>query len=79
MSQFSNLEPSRGEGSGPSQNLLDSRNERLFQEELKKGMEAFDKQDWGHAVHYFSVAAALKPKDAQVREKLHQARSNRDK
>ncbi len=55
------------------------RNELLFNEQFKKGMTAFNKKDWKRAVHYLTIAAAIKPNDPDLKDKLNTARENRKK
>ena len=60
---------SSGEGNAPG--------EDLFDREYRVGMEDFGREDWASAVHHLSIAAALRPSDAQVKEKLREARARR--
>lgn len=53
------------------------RNELLFNEQFKKGIASFNKKDWKKAVHYLTIAAAIKPNDTELKDKLRIARENR--
>ena len=66
-------------GAGASSKIMEERNEALFQDQYKKARDAFAQKDWQKAIHYFSVAVALRPNDKQVKENLRIARENRKK
>jgi len=51
--------------------------EALFNEDRRKGLEAFDAADWKQAVHFLSVAASIHPEDKEVCQKLQEARKQR--
>jgi len=64
---------------GASSKIMEERSEALFQDQYKKACDAFAQKDWQKAIHYFSVALALRPNDKRVKENLHIARENRKK
>lgn len=51
--------------------------EDLFDRELRLGIEDFDRENWAGAVHHLSIAAALRPEDQKVKERLREARRMR--
>lgn len=46
----------------------------LFSREYQKGLNDFAAENWAGAVHHLSIAAALKPSSAEVKERLREAR-----
>lgn len=62
-----------------SPNQVVDRNELLFKEQYKKGMAAFNKKEWKKAVHYLTIASAIRLNDADLKEKLRIAREERKK
>jgi len=64
---------------GASSKIMEERSEALFRDQYKKARDAFAQKDWQKAIHYFSVAVALRPNDKQVKENLRIARENRKK
>ena len=64
---------------GASSKIMEERSEALFRDQYKKARDAFAQKDWAKAIHYFSVAVALRPNDKHVKENLHIARENRKK
>ena len=66
-------------GAGASSKIMEERSEALFRDQYKKARDAFAQKDWQKAIHYFSVAVALRPNDKQVKENLRIARENRKK
>ncbi len=65
------------QGKPPSAGKIVKRNEALFQTQYRKGRDAFDKQDWKKAVHYLTIAAAIKPEVKEIKDMLAEARKNR--
>ncbi len=63
----------------PSRKKIEERSEALFNEEFKKGREAFEKGDWKKAVHYLTVASAIKPREPEVKKMLTIARKEKRK
>ncbi|OQB23088.1 MAG: hypothetical protein BWY12_00264 [candidate division BRC1 bacterium ADurb.Bin183] len=61
----------------PPRKKIEERNEALFANQLKKGTEAFEKGDWKKAVHYLSVAAAIRPDAEDLKNMLATARQNK--
>ncbi|MCE5231378.1 hypothetical protein LLG95_17520 [bacterium] len=51
--------------------------EDLFSREYRRGMSDFAGSNWAGAVHHLSIAAALKPASAEVKERLREARRRR--
>lgn len=66
-------------GAGASSKIMEERSEALFRDQYKKARDAFAQKNWQKAIHYFSVAVALRPNDKQVKENLRIARENRKK
>ncbi len=66
-------------GAGASSKIMEERSEALFRDQYKKARDAFAQKDWQKAIHYFSVAVALRPNDKHVKENLRIARENRKK
>jgi hypothetical protein len=56
---------------------LDSQLQDPFERARQLGLEFFQEARWDQAVHHLSVAAALRPEAADVKEKLRQARRMR--
>jgi hypothetical protein len=54
-----------------------SASESLFKKHHEKGLEAFNRNDWKHAIYHLNVAYTLKPNDSSVRDKLREARKKR--
>ncbi|MCX6999510.1 MAG: hypothetical protein NT106_04330 [Candidatus Sumerlaeota bacterium] len=69
--------PKKGQGVPPSRQKIEERNEVLFADQFKKGREAFEKKDWKKAVHYLSVASAIKPEVEELEEMLSVARQRK--
>ena len=67
----------KGHGVPPSRQKIEERNEVLFADQFKKGREAFEKKDWKKAVHYLSVASAIKPEVEELEEMLSVARQRK--
>jgi hypothetical protein len=67
----------KGQGVSPSRKKIEERNEVLFADQFKKGREAFEKKDWKKAVHYLSVASAIKPEVEELEEMLSVARQRK--
>ena len=67
----------KGKGVSPSRQKIEERNEALFADQFKKGRDAFEKKDWKKAVHYLSVASAIKPEVKEVEEMLSVARKRK--
>jgi len=67
----------KGQGVPPSRQKIEERNEVLFADQFKKGREAFEKKDWKKAVHYLSVASAIKPEVEELEEMLSVARQRK--
>ncbi len=65
-----------GTGSAGSGNL-DERSERMFREQVDKGLKAVAERDWKQAVHYLSIAAAIHPDNDEVRTQLRAARDEK--
>lgn len=61
----------------PPRKKIEERNEALFADQYKKGSEAFEKGDWKKAVHYLSVAAAIRPDVEDLKNMLATARQNK--
>jgi hypothetical protein len=61
----------------PSGKKIEERNEALFNDQFKKGQEAFDNGDWKKAVHYLTVASAIKPEVKELKEMLATARKRK--
>ncbi|MCX7624743.1 MAG: hypothetical protein N2Z21_00795 [Candidatus Sumerlaeaceae bacterium] len=59
------------------QQKLDERSERMFREQLERGLRAFQEQNYKQAVHFLSIAAAIHPENQEVREKLRLARERK--
>lgn len=53
---------------------LEQRQESLFQDQLRRGSEALEKGEWKKAIHYLTIALALKPDNKETKEKLQAAR-----
>ncbi len=49
----------------------------LYSREFGQGMNDYESENWAGAVHHLSIAAALKPDAAEVREPLREARRMR--
>mgnify|MGYP006283403065 CR=1 FL=1 len=60
--------------SSPGKKKIEERNEALFSDQYKKGKEAFDNENWKKAVHYLTVASALKPDVKEIKDMLSRAR-----
>lgn len=71
-----------GEGKGESfegseQNKESHRNKALFNTQFKKGKEAFEKENWKKAVHYLTIAAAIRSDVPELKEMLSEARAKK--
>ncbi|MCX7765578.1 MAG: hypothetical protein N2246_02590 [Candidatus Sumerlaeia bacterium] len=53
---------------------LEQRQESLFLDQLRRGSEALEKGEWKKAIHYLTIALALKPDNKETKEKLQTAR-----
>lgn len=60
-----------------AQQRVDERSERMFREQLERGLRAFEEQNYKQAVHFLSIAAAIHPENQEVREKLRAARERK--
>lgn len=60
-----------------AQQKVDERSERMFREQLERGLRAFEEQNYKQAVHFLSIAAAIHPENQEVREKLRAARERK--
>jgi hypothetical protein len=67
---------SGGAGKGGT---LEERNEALFRDQYRKGCKAYEEGDWKKAVHFFTVASALKPNMQEVKERLRIAKAERQR
>ncbi len=63
--------------SGGTPGTSDERSEKMFREQLDKGLKAVGERDWRQAVHYLSIAAAIHPEDEAVRTHLRNARDEK--
>lgn|GEM_PF-6518946 len=63
--------------SGGAPGTPDERSEKMFREQLDKGLKAVGDRDWRQAVHYLSIAAAIHPEDEAVRNHLRNARDEK--
>ena len=63
--------------SGGTPGTPDERSEKMFREQLDKGLKAVGDRDWRQAVHYLSIAAAIHPEDEAVRTHLRGARDEK--
>ena len=63
--------------SGGTPGTPDERSEKMFREQLDKGLKAVGERDWRQAVHYLSIAAAIHPEDESVRAHLRSARDEK--
>lgn len=61
----------------PELEVKPSAGDDLFSREFQKGMNDFSAENWAGAVYHLSIAAALKPASADVKEKLREARRRR--
>ncbi len=61
----------------PAAEAKASAGDDLFNREYQKGLSEFGAENWAGAVHHLSIAAALKPASADVKEKLREARRRR--
>ena len=62
----------------PGQKIED-RNENLFKDQFKRGREAYEARDWKKAVHYLTVAAAIKPDHKILKDMLVISRQEKRK
>jgi len=69
--------PAAEEPSQTPQRVLDERSERMFSEQLERGLRAFREGNYRQAVHFLSIAAAIHPENQEVREKLRAARERK--
>ena len=53
------------------------RQEALFQDQYKRGCTAIENGDWKKAIHYLTIAHALRPDDQETKNKLQTARQKR--
>lgn len=60
-----------------TQEKLDPQAERMFREQYERGLRALEEQNFKQAVHFLSIAAAIRPSHAEVREKLRLARERK--
>jgi len=78
---FVNLEDMSGEEiskpKAPPRKKIEERNEVLFTDQYKKGCEAFENGDWKKAVHYLTVASAIKPDVKELKDMLTEARKKK--
>jgi hypothetical protein len=81
LESLKRVEPAEGDRTteSPHSKIMEERSEALFRDQYKKACDAFTQKDWAKAIHYFSVALALKPSDKRVKENLRIARENRKK
>lgn len=56
---------------------MDERTERMFREQCERAEKALSEKNWEQAVRYLSVAAAIRPEDAEVTQKLRHAREQK--
>lgn len=56
---------------------IEQRQERLFEDQYARGCEALEKGDWKKAIHYLTIALALRPDHQDTKAKLHLARQKR--
>lgn len=61
----------------PAADVKPSAGNDLFSREFQKGLNDFDAENWAGAVHHLSIAAALKPAEPEVKERLREARRRR--
>jgi hypothetical protein len=66
------LEPGADANADP-----DAASEDLFDREKREGEACLQHQDWNGAVHHLSVASALRPDQADIKEMLREARRQR--
>jgi hypothetical protein len=64
-------------GRAAKSGTIEERNEALFRDQYNKGCQAFAEGNWKMAVHYFTVASALKPDMQEVKERLRIAKAER--
>jgi len=58
---------------------VQDRNEILFNDQFRRGKEAFEKRDWKKAVHYLTVASAVRPDNKELKDMLAIARQEKRK
>ena len=51
----------------------------MFREQMDRAHKAVREKNWRQAVHYLSIAAAIHPDNADVREQLRVARAEKRK
>lgn len=56
---------------------LDERSERMFREQCARAEKAVAEANWKQAVHYLSIAAAIRPDDPEIMQRLRHAREEK--
>ncbi len=56
---------------------IEQRQERLFQDQYSRGCKSIENGDYKKAIHYLTIALALRPEHSDTKEKLQTARQKR--
>ena len=70
-------EKEKDEGVKHKPEKIEQRQERLFEDQYTRGCEAMESGDWKKAIHYLTIALALRPDHQETKEKLQLARQKR--